>query len=48
MSDESDGKVEQRMDEVIVEKTIAGRTLTMKSGWVAKQADAAVWADATV
>jgi polyribonucleotide nucleotidyltransferase len=44
VSDESDGKVKQRMDEVIVEKNIAGRTLTMKSGWVAKQADAAVWA----
>ncbi|UCG32948.1 MAG: polyribonucleotide nucleotidyltransferase [Phycisphaerales bacterium] len=32
------------MDEVIVEKTIAGRTLTMKSRGVAKQADGAVWA----
>ena len=31
------------MNETLMEKTIGGRTLTLRHGWVAKQADAAVW-----
>ena len=44
VSDEVDDKAEKRMNETIVERNLGGRTLTLKHGWVAKQADAAVWA----